>query len=288
VVTIHRDFGDRTNRKHARLKYVIAERGVPWFREELQRRLDFKIEEARPYAFTQQGDLYGWHRQFDGNYFLGVFVENGRIKDDGSRRLKTALRRVAEQFKPDLRLTPSQNILLVNVPSAQREGITQLLAEHGVPVENQASIIRRASMACPALPTCGLALSESERAMPAALDRIEAVLAELGLKDEEIIIRMTGCPNGCTRPYTAELALVGRAPGKYQLYVGGNQSGTRLGELFRESIKSDDIANELRPWFSRFVHERLGAERFGDFCQRVLLREAPKAAAAREELVAHA
>jgi sulfite reductase (NADPH) hemoprotein beta-component len=286
VVTIHRDFGDRTNRKHARLKYVLAERGVPWFREELQRRLGFKIEEARPYTFTQQGDLYGWHQQFDGNYFLGVFVENGRIKDDGSRRLKTGLRRVAEQFKPDLRLTPSQNILLVNVPPAQREGITRLLAEHGVPVENQASIIRRASMACPALPTCGLALSESERVMPAVLDRIEAVLAELGLKNEEIIIRMTGCPNGCARPYTAELALVGRAPGKYQLYVGGNQTGTRLAELFRESVKSDDIANELRPWFSRFAHERLGAERFGDFCQRVLLREAP--APAREELVTHA
>ncbi|HEV7925394.1 MAG TPA: NADPH-dependent assimilatory sulfite reductase hemoprotein subunit [Verrucomicrobiae bacterium] len=286
VVTIHRDFGDRTNRKHARLKYVIAERGVPWFREELERRLGFKIEEPRPYAFTQQGDLYGWHRQFDGDYFLGVFVENGRIKDDGARRLKTGLRRVAEQFKPELRLTPSQNILLVNVPPGQRDGITRLLAEHGVPVENQASVIRRASIACPALPTCGLALSESERAMPEVLDRIEGVLAELGLKDEEIIIRMTGCPNGCARPYTAELSLVGRAPGKYQLYIGGNQSGTRLCELFRESVKSDDIANELRPWFSRFASERLGAERFGDFCQRVLLREAPEPATVPAEPVA--
>src|SRR5580658_9711034 len=274
VVTIHRDFGDRTNRKHARLKYVLAERGAPWFREELQRRLDFKIEEARPYAFTQQGDLYGWHRQFDGNYFLGVFVENGRIKDDGTRRLKTGLRRVAEQFKPALRLTPSQNILLVNVPPNQRDGITQLLAEHGVPVENQASVIRRASIACPALPTCGLALGESERIMPDVLGRIEGVLSELGLADEEIIIRMTGCPNGCARPFTAELALVGRAPGKYQLYVGGNQAGTRLAELFKQSVKSDDIANELRPWLGRFARERLGAERFGDFCQRVLLQEA--------------
>jgi sulfite reductase (NADPH) hemoprotein beta-component len=163
------------------------------------------------------------------------------------------------------------------VPPAARDGITQLLAEHGVPVENQASVIRRASIACPALPTCGLALAESERTMPDVLNRIEGVLAELGLKDEEIIIRMTGCPNGCARPFTAELALVGRAPGKYQLYVGGNQAGTRLGELFRESVKSDDIANELRPWFSRFAQERIGAERFGDFCQRVLLREEPAA-----------
>jgi len=278
VVTIHRDFGDRTNRKHARLKYVLAERGAPWFRQELQRRLRFTIEDARPFAFTKQGDLYGWHEQFDGRLFLGLFVENGRIKDAGDRRLKTGLRRVAEDFKADLRLTPSQNILLVNVPPADRDGITRLLAAHGVPVEMQASVIRRASIACPALPTCGLALSESERVMPEVLDRIEAVLAELGLEDEEIIIRMTGCPNGCARPYTAELALVGRAPGKYQLYAGGNQAGTRLCELFRETVKSDDIANELRPWFSRFARERVGAERFGDFCQRVLLREKSAAA----------
>jgi sulfite reductase (NADPH) hemoprotein beta-component len=282
VVTIHRDFGDRTNRKHARLKYVIAERGVPWFREELERRLGFKFEAPRPYAFTRQGDLYGWHRQFDGQFFLGLFVENGRIKDAGTRRLKTGLRRVVEQFKPDLRLTPSQNILLVNVPPAQRDDISRVLAEHGVPVENQASVIRRASIACPALPTCGLALAESERTMPELLDRIEALLAELGLREEEIIIRMTGCPNGCARPFTAELGLVGRAPGKYQLYVGGNQAGTRLSQLFRQSIKSDDIANELRPWFSRFARERLGAERFGDYCQRVLLQEAPPPAVPSE------
>jgi sulfite reductase (NADPH) hemoprotein beta-component len=163
--------------------------------------------------------------------------------------------------------------LLVNVPPGERDGITQVLAEHGVPVENQSSVLRRASIACPALPTCGLALGESERIMPEVLGRIEGVLAELGLAEEEIIIRMTGCPNGCARPYTAELALVARAPGKYQLYIGGNEAGTRLAQLFRQSIKSDDIANELRPWLSRFAGERLGAERFGDFCQRVLLQE---------------
>jgi sulfite reductase (NADPH) hemoprotein beta-component len=286
IVTIHRDFGDRTNRKHARLKYVIAERGVPWFRQELERRLGFTLEEARPFTFTKQGDLYGWHQQFDGRFFLGLFVENGRIKDAGAYRLKTGLRRVAEQFKPDLRLTPSQNILLVNVPPGDRDGITRVLAEHGVPVENQASVLRRASIACPALPTCGLALAESERIMPEVLDRIEEVLSELGLEDEEIIIRMTGCPNGCARPFSAELGLVGRAPGKYQLYLGGNEAGTRLGQLFRQSVKSDDIANELRPWLSRFASERLGAERFGDFCQRVLLQEEPAAAASLEAAVA--
>jgi sulfite reductase (NADPH) hemoprotein beta-component len=275
VVTIHRDFGDRTNRKHARLKYVIAERGVPWFRQEMERRLGFHFGPARPFEFTRQGDLYGWHEQFDGRYFLGVFVQNGRIKDAGNYRLRAGLRRVVEQFQPELRLTPSQNILLVNLEAQDRADITKILAEHGVPVENQGSAIARASIACPALPTCGLALAESERAIPEVLARIEALLAEVGLKDEEIIIRMTGCPNGCARPLMAELAFVGRAPGKYQLYLGGNAASTRLGRLYKESVKTEDFANELRPLFERYAQERLGGERFGDFSERVLLKEAP-------------
>jgi sulfite reductase (NADPH) hemoprotein beta-component len=276
VVTIHRDFGDRTNRKHARLKYVIQERGAAWFRAELEKRLGFKLETARPFQFTRQGDLYGWHKQFDGKWFLGLFVENGRIKDAGDYRLKTGLRRVVEQFRPGLRLTPSQNILLININTNDKDAITRLLAEHGVAVDKQAGVVRLASMACPALPTCGLALAESERVMPDVITRIEQLLAEIGLAGEEIIIRMTGCPNGCARPYTAELALVGRAPGKYQLYLGGNESSTRLGRLYKESVKNEDLAAELRPLFTRFAKERLGVERFGDFCQRVLL---PAAAA---------
>ena len=275
VVTIHRDFGDRTNRKHARLKYVVEERGATWVRQELERRLGFQIEPARAFEFTKQGDVYGWQQQFDGKFFLGVFVENGRIKDAGNYRLKSGLRRVVEEFKPELRLTPSQNILLVNVKGEDREGITKALGEHGVPVENQASVIRRASIACPALPTCGLALAESERALPDILTRIEKVLAEVGLGEEEIIIRMTGCPNGCARPFTAELAFVGRAPGKYQLYLGGNQSGTQLTKLYKESVKTEEIEKELRPLFSRFAQERKGRERFGEYCRRVLLAEAP-------------
>jgi len=274
VVTVHRDFGDRTNRKHARLKYVIQERGVDWFRAELEKRVGWKLEPARPFEFTRQGDLYGWHKQFDGKYFLGLFVENGRIKDDGNYRLKTGLREVAEQFKPEQRLSPSQNILLINVNTNDKEGITKVLAGHGVAVENQAGVVRRASMACPALPTCGLALAESERIMPDVVTRIEKLLAEIGLADEEIIVRMTGCPNGCARPYTAELALVGKAPGKYQLYLGGNESSTRLGKLYKESVKNEDLVAELRPLFTQFAKERKGAERFGDFCQRVVLQPA--------------
>jgi sulfite reductase (NADPH) hemoprotein beta-component len=244
VVTIHRDFGDRTNRKHARLKYVLAERGVPWFQEELNRRLGFNLQPARPFEFKTQNDVYGWQKQFDGNYFLGIFVENGRIKDAGNYRLKTGLRRVAEQFKSDFRLTASQNILLVNVKPEDRDGITRVLSEHGVAVENQASVLRRASIACPALPTCGLALGESERAMPEVLGRIEQLMTEVGLAGEEIIMRMTGCPNGCARPYTAEVAFVGKAPGKYQLYLGGNEAGTSLAALYKESVKSEEITNE--------------------------------------------
>jgi sulfite reductase (NADPH) hemoprotein beta-component len=275
VLTIHRDFGDRTNRKHARLKYVIAERGVKWFREELDRRLGFHAGPARPFEFTRQGDLYGWQKQFDNRFFLGLFVQNGRIKDDGDRRLKTGLRRVVEEFQPELRLTPSQNILLVNIEAQNRAPITKILAGHGVFPDNQGSVIERASIACPALPTCGLALAESERAIPAVLKRISQLLAESGLKDEEIIIRMTGCPNGCARPLMAEMAFVGRAPGKYQFYLGGNVAGTRLGSLYQESVKNEEFENLLRPLFERFAKERLGGERFGDFSQRVLLKEAP-------------
>jgi len=282
VVTVHRDFGDRSNRRHARLKYVIAERGVAWFREEMQRRLGFKFRPARPFEFTRQGDLYGWQEQFDGRYFLGLFVQNGRIKDEGSWQMKSGLRRVVEEFGPELRLTPSQNILLVNIEGQNRGAITKILAEHGVAVEKQGTVITRASIACPALPTCGLALAESERAMPDVLKRIEQLLAETGLKDEEIIIRMTGCPNGCARPLMAEMAFVGRAPGKYQVYLGGNTASTRLGRLYKESVRNEDIVSELRPLLERFAKERQGGERFGDYAERVLLKEA---AAAKEPAV---
>lgn len=270
VLTIHRDFGDRTNRRHARLKYVIAERGVDWFRGELEARLGSELADARPMEFTKQGDVYGWQRQLDSRWFLGLFVENGRIKDAPNYRLKSALVRIAEEFEPELRLTASQNVLLVNIDDAAREAITAVLAEHGVTVENQASVLRRASIACPALPTCGLSLAESERVMPDILGRLETLLAEVGLADEEIIIRMTGCPNGCARPYVAEIGFVGRAPGKYQVYLGGNEASTRLSRLWKENVKSDEFVTELRPIFTRYKAERLGPERFGDWCERVL------------------
>ena len=224
-------------------------------------------------AFTRQGDLFGWHRQSDGRWFLGLYVEAGRVKDTPTRQLKTALRRVVEKHGVEVRLTPSQNLLLANVPDAAREDITTILAGHGVPVENQAAAVRRASMACPSLPTCGLGLAESERALPGILDDFERELTALGLADEEIIVRMTGCPNGCARPYMAEIGFVGRAPNKYNVYLGGDEASLRLNREFRASVKREDIMKELAPLLRRWRDERLPGERFGNFAQRVVLPE---------------
>jgi sulfite reductase (NADPH) hemoprotein beta-component len=278
VLTIHRDFGDRTNRKHARLKYVLEDRGAQWFREEVERRIGFKLENPRPFKFTKQGDLFGWHKQHDGKLFLGLYVETGRIKDTDNYQLKTALREIVTRFRSELRLTPSQNLLLTNVEPRDQQAISDILARHNIPVENQATIVRRASMACPALPTCGLALAESERLLPDLLTRIEGLMTELGLANEEIIIRITGCPNGCARPFMAEIGFVGKAPNKYQIYLGGNESSTRLNRLFKENVQNAAIVDELRPVLSRYARERQGGERFGDWCERVWWKEQPAAA----------
>ena len=279
VLTVHRDFGDRTNRKHARLKYVLEDRGVDWFRLEVEQRAGIKLAPARPFQFTRQGDLLGWQQQTNGNYFLGLFVENGRIRDVEGYQLKSALRRVIERFQTEVRLTASQNILLVNVRSEQRRQIDQLLVEHGVSANNPFSQTRLASMACPALPTCGLALAESERVLPDVLTRVEALQAELGLQNEELIIRMTGCPNGCARPFMAEIAFVGKAPNKYQIYLGGNEASTRLNRLYKESVKGEDLMAEVRAVLQRFREERTSGERLGDFCARVLWQQQQQAGA---------
>ncbi len=271
VMAVHREFGDRTNRKHARLKYVIAERGLDWFRNEVQRQAGLPLAPARPFAFTRQGDVLGWHTQADGRLFLGLFIENGRIRDTEGYRLKTGLREVMQRFAPEVRLTPSQNLLLVDVRPEDRTEIDRILEAHGVSTSNPYSATRKASMACPSLPTCGLALAESERALPDLLTQIENVLQELRLPDESLIVRMTGCPNGCSRPYLAEVAFVGKAPNKYQIYLGGNEGSTRLNRLYKDSVKGEDLVPELRALLIRFVQERQPGERFGDFCSRVIL-----------------
>jgi sulfite reductase (NADPH) hemoprotein beta-component len=274
VLTIHRDFGDRTNRKHARLKYVIEERGAAWAKEEIEKRAGITLEPPKPYRFDKQSDLLGWRRQVDGNWFLGLFIENGRIKDTDTWKAKTALRKVADQFAIEFRLTAGQNVVLANVKAADKDAIDAILQAHGVRTgEVQASPLHSAAMACPSLPTCGLGLAESERYLPGLLDRIEKLCTEVGLGGEEIIIRMTGCPNGCARPYMAEIGFVGKGPGRYQVYFGSNEGGTRLNRLWKDVVKDPDMENELRPVLTRYAKERNSGERFGDWCDRVFLKE---------------
>jgi sulfite reductase (NADPH) hemoprotein beta-component len=273
VLTIHRDFGDRTNRKRARLKYVLAERGPGWFRQELERRLGFELEAPRPFKFERQGDAFGWHRQVDGRVFLGLFVETGRIRDREGYRLKTALREVIARFQPEVRLTPANNVLLANLRAEDQAAVAALFAAHGVDLNRQGTRLRRASMACVALPTCGLALAEAERYLPRLIGDLDALTGELGLGDQEIAIRMTGCPNGCARPYMAEIGFVGKAPGKYQIYLGGNETCTRLNRLWKETVKDTEIVSELRVVLGRYARERAPGERFGDFAARVLWPE---------------
>jgi sulfite reductase (NADPH) hemoprotein beta-component len=270
VLTIHRDFGDRTDRKHARLKYVVAERGVKFMQDEVNKRAGITLAPAKPYQFTTTSDLLGWRKAVDGSNFLGVFVESGRVK--GVQ--KKALREVADKFpKIEFRLTANQNVILANVSDADKAGINAVLTAHGLKTENQTTVLHAAAMACPSLPTCGLGLAESERMLPGFIDRIEKLLAEVGLAGEEIIIRSTGCPNGCARPYMAEIGFVGKAPGRYQVWLGGDVAGTRLNKVWKDVIKEADLETEFRPVFTRFAKERHAGERFGDWCSRVFLKE---------------
>jgi sulfite reductase (NADPH) hemoprotein beta-component len=270
---VRRDAGTSAIRP-CRLKYIVQERGADWTRAEIEKRASVKLEPARPFKFTSTGDLYGWHQAVDGKWFLTLFVETGRVKDAGEHRLKTALRQIAEKFPSlEFRLSANQNVILANIAESDKAGINALLAEHGVKTENQATALHAASMACPALPTCGLALAESERMLPGLIDRIEKLCGDLGLGGEEIIIRSTGCPNGCSRPYMAEIAFVGKAPGRYQVWLGGDTAGTRLNRICKDMIKEEDIETELRPLLARFEKERNSGERFGDWCDRVFLKE---------------
>jgi sulfite reductase (NADPH) hemoprotein beta-component len=287
VLTIHRDFGDRANRKHARLKYVVEERGTAWMFAEVTRRAGAVLSGVRKYEFTTTGDIYGWNRAVDGSLFLTLFVETGRVKDTEQQKQKTALREIAQAFPhAEFRLSANQNVILANLRENDRASVNAILSRHGVKTENQASPLHAVAMACPALPTCGLALAESERMLPNLIDRIEKLGTDLGLGGEEIIIRSTGCPNGCARPYMAEIAFVGKAPGRYQLWIGGDAAGTRLNRVYRDTIKEAELENELRPVLTRWKNQRLAGERFGDFAARVIWPELTAAAAAPATAVA--
>ncbi len=268
VVTTQRDYGDRENRKHARLKYTIDDRGLDWFRSEVERRLGWQLGKPRSFSFVGNGDVYGWQRSNDGLWHYTLFVENGRIQDVGGRQLMTGLRKIASLHKGDFRLTPNQNLIISNVRKNDRERITALLRVFRIENSKQASPLRLHSMACVAFPTCGLAMAESERFLPSLIDRLDRLLIEHGLRDDAITIRMTGCANGCARPYIAEIGLVGKGPGHYNLYLGAGFAGDRLNKLYRENIDEAEILAALDPLFARYANERIDDERFGDFVIR--------------------
>jgi sulfite reductase (NADPH) hemoprotein beta-component len=271
VLTTQRDFGDRTNRKHARLKYTIQDRGIAWFKGEVEKRSGVTFGAPRPFHFTTIEDPFGWHQGVDGRWFYGLHILSGRIKDTPGWAMKTALREIAQIHTGDFRLTPSQNLSIAGVTSDQKPLIEAILAKHGLTEENKRSGLRLNALSCVALPTCGLALAESERALPEILEKFEAVLDEAGLKDDAISLRVTGCPNGCARPYLAEIGLVGRAPHKYALYLGAKYNGTRLNRLVSPSVTIDEAVTLLTPVIKRYALERKGGEGFGDFCDRAII-----------------
>jgi sulfite reductase (ferredoxin) len=269
VVAVQREHGNRENRRRSRLRYLLDERGVDWFRERVEEVLGRRLPPARPAEIHGVDDHLGWHAQADGRWFRGVWIENGRIRDGGALRLRSALRAVVDRFGTAVHLTPQQNLLLVGIAGEDRAGVDALLEAHGVPDPGSLSGVRRSAMACPALPTCPLAVAESERVFPAVLARLDAVLEELGLGGEPIAVRMTGCPNGCARPYTAELAFVGRSAGRYVVHVGGSAEGTRLASPWADLVPQDDLVGTVRPLLERFRDERREGERFGDFWARI-------------------
>jgi len=271
VLVTQRDYGDRTNRKHARLKYTIEDRGAAWFKTEVEKRSGISFEAARPFHFTTIEDPHGWHPVGDGTWFYGLHILSGRIKDLPGWPLKTALREIARMHTGDFRLTPSQNLSIAGVSPEQKPLIDAILAKHGLTEENKRSRLRLNALSCVALPTCGLALAESERVLPDILEKFETVLEEAGLKDDAISLRVTGCPNGCARPYLAEIGLVGKAPDKYALYLGAKYNGMRLNRLVSPGISIDGAVTLLTPIIRRYALERREGEGFGDFCDREII-----------------
>ncbi len=283
VAAIFRDHGNRSDRRHARLKYLIAEWGIDRFREEFQQRASFQLGPAVALPPLPFHDHLGQHRQSDGRFFYGVFIQSGRIVDTPGHQLKTALHQIVTRFRPGVRLTGQQNLLFTDLDSRSAELVERILRRHGVTPPLELSAARRFSLACPALPTCGLAVAESERAIPEILDRFESELESLGLRDAPLTIRMTGCPNGCARPYTADLAFVGRSLDLYNVYVGGGLAGDRLVDLYQADVPLEGLLPAVRPLLARWAAERLEGEGLGDFYQRILGRSTPRTAVTGKE-----
>lgn len=269
AIATQRDYGDRTNRRHARLKYTIEDRGIDWFKREVESRSGIAFAPAREFAFTTIQDPFGWNQCADGTWFYGLHILSGRIKDADGWPMKTALREIAEIHSGDFRLTPSQNVTISGITEENKPAVEAILTKHGLDRENERTGLRLNALSCVALPTCGLALAESEREIPSIIQDLEKVLEETGLQHDAISIRMTGCPNGCARPYLAEIGIVGRAPGKYNLFLGAKYDGTRLNSLVAESLKTPELIERLSGLIRRYAAERTSGEQFGDFCHRI-------------------
>ncbi|MFP5112050.1 assimilatory sulfite reductase (NADPH) hemoprotein subunit [Bacillaceae bacterium C204] len=268
TITIQRDYGNRSVRKNARFKYTVDRLGLETVKEELEHRLGWKLEEAKPYHFDHNGDRYGWEKDVKGKWHLTLFIQNGRVADFEDYKLMTALREIAKVHTGEFRLTTNQNLIIANVSSQKKKVINELVEQYGLTDGKHTSALRRSSMACVALPTCGLAMAEAERYLPELIDKIETIIDENGLRDKEITIRMTGCPNGCARPGLGEIAFMGKAVGKYNMYLGAAFDGSRLNKMYRENIGEEEILSELRVLLSRYAKEREDGEHFGDFVIR--------------------
>ncbi|MGM0875677.1 MAG: assimilatory sulfite reductase (NADPH) hemoprotein subunit [Bacillota bacterium] len=268
VITIQRDYGNRSVRKYARFKYTVDRLGLETVKAELENRLGWSLDKAKPYHFDHNGDRYGWEKGVKGKWHFTLFVEGGRITDLDDYKLMSGLREIAKIHTGDFRLTANQNLIIANVSSQKKKEISELIEQYGLTDGKHFSALRRSSMACVSLPTCGLAMAEAERYLPVLLDKIDAIVDENGLRNEEITIRMTGCPNGCARHALGEIGFIGKAPGKYNMYLGAAFDGSRLSKMYRENIGEVEILSELRVLLSRYAKEREEGEHFGDFVIR--------------------
>jgi sulfite reductase (NADPH) hemoprotein beta-component len=268
VVLVQRDFGCRTERKHARLKYTVDDHGPEWFLEKLNEYLGYKLGPVRDFKFEDNGDRYGWVEGVNGKFNLTLFIQGGRVLDTPTYPMRTGLREIAKIHDGDFRLTANQNLMIANVSPEKRPEIEKLLEQYGIKDSHLKSGLRLNSLACVALPTCALSLAEAERYLPELLTELEEVIEEAGLRHDAITIRMTGCPNGCARPYISEIGFVGRSPGCYNVYLGGGFAGQRLSKLYRENFPGNEVKSLLAPIIKHYAKERNEGERFGDFCIR--------------------
>lgn len=269
ILKVQRDNGNREDRKVARMKYLVNDWGIEKFRAEVERYFGEKLEDCTEDDVHGFDDHMGWQAQGDGKWSYGLNIENGRLYDDETHQLKAALRAVCREFKTEIRMTGHQSVIFTDIEPADKEKLIGLIREHGVRLSEETSTVRRWAMSCTALPTCGLAITESERRLPSIIDGLEQPLAKLGLDAERFTIRMTGCPNGCARPYNADLALVGKAKNKYTLFAGGGWLGNRLGYIYKDLVPDDTVVDELISIFAAFKANRNGDESLGDFCTRV-------------------